>query len=604
MLAWMLALAALAGPQCVEIEGGRGCMESLRGWRVLDLHGTDEAIGAAYGALLREELLGEWVPMNERMHYEAMPAVFRMLFRRHQRHFPDYFDDRARDRARGLEGALGLKTGTVHRYAWLADLASIGPSLQLALAGTVQVDPVTGSVGDRCTSVVGRDGEATVHARNLDFWGMGYWQRLATLSFVEPLTEDGQPDGLRYAQVGTVGEVFAGSSGVNEAGLAVTSHLHVTRDSALAFGRLRMKPLALLWEGLTGRHPRGGTSIYVLFERLLRDATDVEAAIAILRQRRPVGAWSFVLSDPSGDRAVVGTNPRDLHVSRSASVNTNFYLDEAMHRRELHPARGPLEGTRQRYARAEALLGDGTLTPERATALLRDRFDAAAGAERAVSANTVLSPDTSQSVVFVTRPSGDHTLWLADPHADGYTPAPLAPFAAWSFRDGFAPGRHVEEVLAYEEGPLDALTAAYVDAMRLVLDANDRVRAAAALRALGTDDPGIRLMAAWSSAAVGETTQAREQLDQVDRARASAHHQALAGWLDGELLARAGDTARAERAWREALLILADDDGRCELMDEPLRAVLEDRLAGGWQQTELPFPDLKFQDVLELRLGR
>lgn len=240
-----------------------------------------------------------------------MPSVFRKLLARHRKHFPEYFDSRASERARGLEWALSVDAGTVERYAWLADLASIGPALQLALGRTVQVDPVTGSVGNRCTSVVARNGEHTLLARNLDFWGMGEWQPRATLTFVEPLDVAGEPSGYRYAQVGTVGEVFAGSSGLNERGLAVTSHLHVTRDAALVFGRPRMKAPVLLWEGMTGSHPRGGTAIYVLFERLLLDAADVDEAIAILEELQPVGAWSFVLADSSGDRAVVGRSYSD-----------------------------------------------------------------------------------------------------------------------------------------------------------------------------------------------------------------------------------------------------------------------------------------------------
>lgn len=599
---WWMSLALA---QCVEVDQGRGCRQDLAGWRVLDLHGTDRAIGQAYGELLKDELVEYWIPMVEEMHFARMPGVFRKLLARHRKHFPDYFDARAAQRAEGLEAVLSLEEGTVERYAWLADLASIGPALQVALGRTVQVDPVTGSVGNRCTSVVGRDGDHTLLARNLDFWGMGEWQPRATLTFVEPLDEAGEPDGYRYAQVGTVGEVFAGSSGLNEQGLAVTSHLHVTRDAALVFGRPRMKTPALLWEGLTGRHPRGGTAIYVLFERLLRDAGTVEEAIAILEEIQPVGAWSFVLADPSGDRAVVGRNYTDIHVARGHSVNTNFYLDETMHTRELHPARGPLEGARLRYARAEELLGDGELTVPEAADLLRDRWDSEVGAVRAVSANSVLSPDTSQSVVLELSPTGKHVLWLADPHADGFTPAALAGFTAFPFDKGFAPGRTLgEHVPAPSIDHADAMTA-YLRAMHERIDLHDPGAAARTLRGIETEDAGIRLMSAWATAAIGDLSLAATELERVDRASLSEHHRALAGWLGGELAARTGETEVASRLWTETRDGLDGHDApACRDLDEMLRLVLEDRLAGGWKKTDLPFPDLKFQDVIELRLGR
>jgi hypothetical protein len=587
--------------RCVGEVGsvsGWGCIEELNGWQVLDLHGTDERLGELYGTLLREELVGAWAPMVEDMHWERMPKVFVSLMRRHDRHFHDYLDEPASARARGLERAMGAEPGTFRRNAWLTDLASIGPSLQLALAGTVQFDAVTGQVGDRCTSVIGRDGQDTVHARNLDFWGMGYWQPHATLLFVEPLDASGQPDGHRYAHVGTVGEMLAGSSGVNEAGLAVTTHLHVTRDVALVSGRLRMSPLALLWEGLTGRHDQEGQSIYVLFEAVLRRAGSVEQAIEILREHRPVGAWSFVVSDPSGDRAVVAVNPREVHVSRGASVNTNFYLDEQMHMRELHPARGPLEGARLRYARAETLLAQAgeALEPSEAVQILRDTFDTAVGRERPVSANSVASPDTSQAVVFVTQPGQSPMLWLADPHVQRpYEPAPFAPFHAYRFDEGFAPGRQVHGELAWIEEPEVArVRAAYLEAMRLSLDAFDRPAAASALQAIQTEDAGIRLMSAWAQAAVGDLSSARAELARFRPDAASHHHRALAAWLEGELLRAAGDEEGARAAWRRGL------EGLDGLLDRPLRAVLAHRAAGGKSAT-LPFPDLKFQDILELR---
>lgn len=459
-------------------RGGWGCLEPLRGWRILDLHGTDEQIGRIYGTLLYDELVDSWGPMVHEMHWDRVPPVFAALLRRHDRHYASYFDARATDRARGLESAIGAPPGSFRRTSWLTDLASIGPSLQLALAGTVQMDGLTGEVGDRCTTIVGRYGEATVQARNLDFWGMGFWQKHATLVFVEPLTTDGFPDGLRYAHVGTVGELFAGSSGVNEAGLAVTSHLHVTRDVALVGGRMRMSSTALLWEGITGRHDRSGESIHVLFESVLRDASTVPEAIEVLRRHRPVGAWSFVVSDPSGDRAVIATDALDFHVSRGASVDTNFYLDPAMHARELNPARGPVEGALLRFQRAAGLLDAAgpELTPEEAVDILRDRFDAGVQEVRAVSPNTVASPDTSQAVVFVTSPGRAPVLWLADPHADDpYEPAPFAPFASFDFGQGFRPGRQVGGEIPFVDDPeLARVGAAYRDAMRLAIDEADR----------------------------------------------------------------------------------------------------------------------------------
>ncbi|MFZ5478523.1 MAG: carcinine hydrolase/isopenicillin-N N-acyltransferase family protein [Myxococcota bacterium] len=599
----ILALAALASAAvCVgDPVRGWGCREAVAGWEVLDLHGTDTQLGWVYGTLMRGEMEALYVPMLEREHYGALPHGFRSLFLRVQRRFPDYFDAPARARAAGLDAALGLPAGSMERYAWFTDLSSVGPALMLATARTLQLDPRTGEVSARCTSVVGDDVDGTVHARNLDLWGMGYWQPNAALTFVDPRTPDGAPDGYRYAHVGALGEVFAGSTGVNEPGLTVTTHLHVTPDVALVDGRARLSPLTLWWESWR-TDPARGTSVYVLFERLMRRAADVEAAIALLRDERSVGAWSFVLSDPSGGRAVVGINARATGVTRGADVLTNQYLDEGMHAREYVPVRGPVEGARQRFRRARAMLDaarpDGFTVPE-AVSILRDRADLATGTRRVTSPNLLVSVDTNQSAVVKTRPDGDHEIWLAVPHADGYVPAPLAEFVGFRFRDRAPIGG-----IAFDEPP-DAVLAAYVDAMRLQLDEKDPAAALARLRGIPSDDPGIRLMAAWLAASLGEhDVAARER----ERAEASPlpmtpHHRVLSAWLAAELARASGERRVALLHYAEMRARIAADTSEDRDLNAILDTVAATRIAEGARGRLNPFPspDLKFQDVLEIR---
>jgi hypothetical protein len=145
---------------------------------------------------------------------------------------------------------------------------------------------------------------------------------------------------------------------------------------------------------------------------------------------------------------------------------------------------------------------------------------------------------------------------------------------------------------------------AYVDAMRLAIEERDRPAAAAALRAIDTDDPGVRLVAAWASAAVGDDAAAGAELALFAPGRASHHHRVLALLLEGELARRAGDTYGARRAFGLGLAEARREDVPSRELDRPLAMVLEDRLARADRRPRrrLPFPDLKFQDVIELRL--
>lgn len=591
MLWLWIGVVSAQQPSCVAVGGGWGCAEQLSGYTILDLHGTDTQIGHAYGALLRGPLRDAAVEANESV-YASLPPLFRRIFLRSQARHPDYLDDACEARLAGVDAGAGLAPGTMRRYAWLADLSAIGPALQVVTTGAhrPEAPPAEG-----CTSLVDHAGGVTVHARNLDLWGMGFWQPHASLLFVDPRDEAGAPDGHRYAHVGTLGEVLAGTSGLNEAGLVVTSHLHLSRDVTLVHGRQRLSLLSLLAEGVLGRRPLPGTSIYTLFERTLRRAATVDQAWSLLEDARTVGAYSLVISDPGGDAAVIGLTQRGSSRT-SARIQTNRYPDDALRSREMLPARGPFEGSDLRLARARQLL-DGGLDVPRAIAALRDRHDLATGTQRAASPNTIASTDTSQSVVFVTRPDGAHRLWLSVPHDDGYTPAPFAPFVALSFPDGFSPGRRIVGTQpAPPPSPLDAQLGAYVDAMRLQLDVGDPQAAAERLRRMGTSDPAWPLMAAWLAASQGDLAQARRDLAQVERSGLDAHRRALAAWLDGELLAASGQRSEAVAAWRVGLQ--PDDDAPLAAL---LRAVLHDRIAsGGRAARRLPAPDLKYQDVLAL----
>jgi hypothetical protein len=225
----------------------------------------------------------------------------------------------------------------------------------LAAQKTVQRDASAGRTIGGCTSFVAKNADSTLHARTVDYWGMGYWQKHALLMYVDPRDPGGNPDGYRYLSIADVGELWAGTSGVNDKGLVVTTHLHVSRDIAPLDGRLTMSGLQLALRMATSP-ARPEVSVYRYVETMLRRAASVDEAVAIAQSMRPVGSWSFIVSDPTGAHAIVDATPRDLKVHRDETVATNFYLDAGMRSLEAFPSRGPIEGARLRYKRAHELV--------------------------------------------------------------------------------------------------------------------------------------------------------------------------------------------------------------------------------------------------------
>lgn len=616
MATFLLLLASMgfASPAtCIGEAGstaGWGCRREFAGHTVLNLHGTDSDIGRLYGGLFEPELRAAYLPMMQSMEL-AIPAPLRAALGPHRESFPEFFDAGMAKRAAGFEASLALPAGTSRRFSWISELSSIGPALQVASSGMAQIDGVTRRPIGGCTTAVGVDQSgATVHARNVDFWGMEFWQPHAAVVFVEPLDSAGNPDGYRYAQVSDLGEIFAGTTGINEVGLTVTTHLHVSRDVPLLAGRLRRPAFAILWNAAFGPKNQPQVSVLRVVETALRRAGDVAEAIDLLAELRTVGAWSFVMSDPTGARAVVGMNAYQARASRGANVQTNFYPDPTMRERELLPARGPVEGAVLRYERARELLDahDGTFDVPAAIALLRDRYDAATGQDRAASANSILSPDATQSIVFVTRPGEIPTLWLAIPHEDGVTPAPLAPYVSLSFNAGFhpadCPDGCIEQTLPYEPGPLDEAATRYSRAIAALVDHHDGQAALTELRAIPDADGGVRLMTAWLAASLGEQTIAAAELAAArdPRLRLGTHHQILAAFLDGTLARQRGAPDEAAAAFGLALRTADEDHGPTAYLNALFRPAIQSRITRpNAPRPGLPPPDLKFQDVFGLK---
>lgn len=602
---------ALSAPLCIGRSNdgaGWACRREFGGHRVLDLHGTDTAIGQMYGELFRDELKSTYVPMVDGM-LDALPVPFRRAFEFHEQHFSGFFSPEMDARAAGVEAAVGLPSGAMRRYAWLSELGSIGPALNVATSGAPQLDGLTGRPTGGCTSFIAQNEQQTVHARNVDFWGMEYWQPNATLVFVEPLDEHGKPDGFRYASVSDLGEIFAGTTGINERGLVITTHLNVSRDVVLLGGKLHLSPVSLLSRAVFGPPNQPQVSVLRVVETVLRRAETVKDAVSLIAEFRTAGAWSFMLSDPGGGRAVVGINARDQTATHGAQVLTNLYPDAAMHQRELIPARGPVEGARLRYERASALVAAhaADMDVSRAAAILRDRYDSASGEVRLASANSVLSPDASQSIVFVTSQGGDPTLWVAFPHANGLTPAPLAPYFSMPFWAGFdpvgCPNGCLGGELRYEPDPLDESATAYARAISRRVDYDDDAGALAILRAIAGDDAGIHLMAAWLAASLDQDSVAADELALASGASKlmSVHHQILAAYLAGSLARRAGNEGMARAHYQSAMSLIERDGGVNADLNALLLPVLESRLRTGRHRREtLPAPDLKFQDVFGL----
>lgn len=431
----------------------------VEGLNVLKLSGSHYDMGRQHGELLREEVRRGPIPYY-RTYLEHMmgragwgplaplawPLVQRLVGDRVAGAFPEY----ATDAIRGLADGAGLDYRELlegcsfpDAMVWVASRVMqakrVGPAMHHRLA-----------LGIGCTSAIAwgdatRDGKL-MHARNFDYHGVECWPEQASVIFHEPT------EGLRYVSVSSAGVLMGGITAMNEAGLSLTVHQHMFTDKT----RL------------------GGIPVGCVGDLIMRQARSLDDAEAILRAHRPIGCWTYLVTDgPRREVLCWEENPdRQTVVVRGGDRETfgytNIYLD-----RELGDTEKNLYGSywrhnHARYERVNELMQRklGTLDPNAMAAILADQ----GGTEDSIG-TAIGMVMTVGSVVF--RPE-DGVLWVGS----GVAPTSQRPFIPFDLRGE----RHAPELGTLtggvrEAGPARDAYEQYRQAYIAYMDDHDVTRA-------------------------------------------------------------------------------------------------------------------------------
>ena len=232
-------------------------------------------------------------------------------------------------------------------------------------------------------TAAGNPGGRMLHGSNVDVLA-----RLLDRQAFQPMAVGcSAPGRLSYVTVLVPG-VLCGIGGVNSCGVAVSS--------------------AALLDQVDPAAPAAGFRHSVTVRRLLSEAEDVDAAVAILRSQPKYGAWSVCLTHAAQDRLIwVEYRDNEVRIERSQSriCGSNHAL--------LFPARRPApEHSVHRRNRLRDLLHKPQgLDAEVARRGLRDQFDLGRGREtRFPTMNTVRRVDNLLSALW--EPAAQ-ILWLA-----------------------------------------------------------------------------------------------------------------------------------------------------------------------------------------------
>ncbi len=381
--------------------------ERHAGLHVVKLKGSAYEMGHQHGALLRDVIPSGPIPYY-RAYFEKLigraalgplgplvwPTLQALVGTRVGRKMPGF----AEETIRGLADGAGLRFEDVYggctmpdSMIWLAarfqELRAPGPAVVHRL-----------SLGLGCTSAIAwgsatRDGKL-VHARNFDYHGVDSWPRTQAVLFHEP--EEGQ----RYVSIAAAGVVLGGITAMNEAGLSLTVHQHMFTDQSAL----------------------GGTPIGAMGDEVMRKAESLDDAERLLAGNRPIGCWTYVITDGKTNEVMCfeespkrhrsfrlgGDRPMDATAQRAKDTfgYANVYLDDALGRTEtnLYGSYWRHNAARHRKTNDRLAAGAGAHDVQTVAGILADRgHDACRVSEASAMVMTVAS------VVF--RPE-DGLVWV------------------------------------------------------------------------------------------------------------------------------------------------------------------------------------------------
>lgn len=285
-----------------------------------------------------------------------------------------------RERSEAFMRALGLPISHA-RYGLAMDVFQN----LVGVAGRIHLVPGARQVAAQalaaCSSLAvwGKEakGAELLHARNFDFPGNGIWDAVPTVVLCTP------HQGLRYGYASARGNDAPVVSLRNEAGLCLTTHTRLHQQVRF-----------------------GGAAVADLCHEIIRSASTLAQAEAIVRQRPVASTWGLLVSSASEQKAIlIETTARAVAVTRpegSFQACTNHYRASQLCDGELAPNSGYTAHSHGRLQRLERAVREteGGLTAEQLQALLGDHEDGElAGLERGAG-GVLAQPTGVHSIVM------------------------------------------------------------------------------------------------------------------------------------------------------------------------------------------------------------
>jgi predicted choloylglycine hydrolase len=445
--------------------------------------------------------------------------------------------DRALLEAYGMSEGSGIKLDDVIHAAFGPETLQVILGKQLSGSSLLKSEAYLTPSLNECTdfSVQGRytqSGDFLI-GRNTDYPLNGTFDRYPTVIYYHP--SDGSQ---KHMAVTSAGLHMAGVVGYNESGLFLGVHTVPTLDVS-----------------------ENGNSIFIVGQKVLREAHSFDEAVQIFRKYKPAAGWAYTLVSTqekrhatlelSNHRTVVREDSDELH------VQTNHYRTHEMVDVNLDINATINEDTRARQLRVEQLASQkqGTIGVQEAVDILADKWDPIHREHRGL-VNVVAVHTTLSSSVFDSK---NHKAYVAS----GWAPVSQSPYVEVPLIEEFNPDTFKSEKYSTVENksfPTEYPSLAQAEqlfieakiAQETELDTGKSFQLLKQVVALDPQNAGYQFILAIMALKNQDFAAAEKALNACEKLKYH-HYQLLGHYYLGRLLADQGDKIRAQKKLEKVL---------------------------------------------------
>lgn len=369
-------------------SGNTYSYENYKGIHILSLSGSDYDLGFQHGTVLKSQIKDGVIPyfknyneillkhMVGRFSGKLIATILKYTV---VRSIQSKFTKSVKDCLHGLADGSGFSKSYMRdaftmpdTFLWMASKSN--------LLGKYPVAPRFNMPTLGCTSAISKGNSSLnknfLHGRNLDFPGVGIWEKEQAVIFYHPKNTQ------KYVSISTAGIPFGGFTAMNESGLTLAVHQHASFESVKL----------------------GGSAIGIIGDDIMRYAHNINDAKKILDASKSIGGFTYIIGSSKESKILcyeLASGRRASHIIDSDIFGyTNTYIDKDLAKTERYIYPSQNRSSAARFGAATKMLAEnkGGITPQHIAEILGEKCNDSCRISESIAmlvtiSSTIFDPD-------------------------------------------------------------------------------------------------------------------------------------------------------------------------------------------------------------------